>query len=211
VKLIVGLGNPGGKYAGHRHNVGFMAVDRLVDAHGFGVWRERFNGLLAEGRIGSSQALLLKPTTMMNQSGQSVGAAMRYHKIEPSDLIVLHDELDVAAGKVKVKTGGGHAGHNGLRSIDQHIGPDYVRVRIGIGHPGDKRLVSHHVLSDFSKADRDWLEPLLDAVAACFPVLAEGDQARFATDLARRLEPPAEGADKAPAKSLLRRLMDRLG
>ncbi len=165
--LLVGLGNPGPRYADNRHNIGFMALDRLVGRHGFSPWRKRFQGEMAEGRLGgTSKALALKPMTFMNESGRSVGEAMRFYKLEPKDVLVFHDELDLAAGKVKVKLGGGVAGHNGLRSIASHIGPDYRRVRLGIGHPGHKEKVLGHVLGDFAKADQDWLERLLDAVSA---------------------------------------------
>ena len=165
MKLIVGLGNPGTKYAANRHNIGFMAVDRIAADHGFPPWRARFQGVVSEGRLGTERVILLKPQTFMNLSGQSVGEAMRYLKLEPADVIVLHDELDLAPGKCRQKTGGGHAGHNGLRSIHQHIGADYRRVRMGIGHPGQKELVSPYVLSDFAKADADWLDEVLRSVS----------------------------------------------
>jgi peptidyl-tRNA hydrolase, PTH1 family len=142
MKLIVGLGNPGPTYAGHRHNIGFMVVERMADEHGFGPWRKRFQGLTADGSIGGEKVLLLKPETYMNESGRSVGEALRFLKIDPADLIVLHDELDLAPGKMRVKVGGGNAGHNGLKSISQHVGNEYVRVRLGIGHPGHKDRVS---------------------------------------------------------------------
>ena len=178
--LLVGLGNPGPRYADNRHNIGFMALDRLVERHGFSPWRKRFQGEMAEGRLtgkgpgGASKVLALKPMTFMNESGRSVGEAMRFYKLAPADVVVFHDELDLAAGKVKVKLGGGVAGHNGLRSIASHIGPDYRRVRLGISHPGHKEKVLGHVLGDFAKADSDWLERLLDAVAAEADSLAPG-------------------------------------
>src|SRR6056297_3617388 len=153
--LFAGLGNPGTKYAGNRHNIGFMALDRIAADHGFGPWKAKFQGEIAEGRLGGEKLLLLKPMTYMNLSGQSVGEAMRFYKLAPGDVTVFHDELDLAPGKVRVKTGGGHAGHNGLRSIHQHIGESYARVRLGIGHPGRKELVSHYVLQDFPKSERD--------------------------------------------------------
>lgn len=187
--LIVGLGNPGDKYARHRHNVGFMAVDAVADAHRFGPERKKFQGLIREGEIGGEKFLSLKPQTFMNDSGQSVGAAMRFYKLQPADVVVFHDELDLAAGKIKAKIGGGLAGHNGLRSIADHIGEDFRRVRIGIGHPGDKARVTGHVLGDFSKADQDWLAPLLDAIAKGAPKLAEGD-AKFGSAVALILAPP---------------------
>jgi PTH1 family peptidyl-tRNA hydrolase len=193
--LLVGLGNPGERYARHRHNVGFMAVDAIADAHGFGARRAKYQGEVREGVIESSgirvRTVALKPQTFMNDSGRSVAAAMRFLNLEPKDVVVFHDELDLAAGKVKAKLGGGTAGHNGLRSIDDHIGPEFRRVRIGIGHPGERERerVYGHVLSDFAKADHVWLSPLLDAIAACAPVLIEGD-ARFTSALALKLAPP---------------------
>lgn len=198
MKLFVGLGNPGGSYAGNRHNVGYMAVDAIAGAHGFSPWRGKFQGLVAEGRLGTERVLLLKPETFMNLSGDSVRAAMAFFKLEPADVVVFHDELDLAPGRVRVKTGGGHAGHNGLRSIDAHVGPDFSRVRIGIGHPGDKRLVSPYVLGDFAKADADWLDDLLRGIADGAPALAGGDSAGFLAAVARRAAPPPKPA--APKK-----------
>lgn len=177
--LLAGLGNPGQKYERHRHNVGFMAVESIRQAHGFGPERTRFQGLASEGRIGGERALILKPTTYMNESGRALGAAMQFYKIPLSDIIVFHDELDLAPGKLRVKTGGGHAGHNGLRSIAGHIGPDFRRVRIGIGHPGDKARVHGYVLSDFAKAEADWLNPLLDTIGKNADCLVKGDDAGF--------------------------------
>jgi PTH1 family peptidyl-tRNA hydrolase len=193
--LLVGLGNPGGKYDRHRHNVGFMAVDAIADAHRFGPARRKFQGELREGALAGEKAIALKPLTYMNDSGQSVGAAIRFYKLAPTDVVVFHDELDLAAGKIKAKLGGGNAGHNGLRSIDDHIGPDFRRVRIGIGHPGDKTRVTGHVLGDFAKADRDWLDPLLAAMAKAAPFLVDGD-ARFATAVAQTLAPPKAAKPK---------------
>lgn len=189
MKLLVGLGNPGAKYANNRHNVGFMAVDAIADAHGFGPWRSKFSGLISEGRSGGDKVLLLKPETFMNLSGDSVQAAIGFYKLELDDVIVLHDELDLAPGKLRVKTGGGHAGHNGLRSIDAHLGPGFTRVRIGIGHPGDKRLVSNYVLGDFSKYDSDWLEPMLAGIAEGADDLVRGDSGGFLNAVGRRLAP----------------------
>jgi PTH1 family peptidyl-tRNA hydrolase len=201
--LLVGLGNPGSKYARNRHNVGFMAVDAIADVHGFSPPRAKFHGELREGFLetprGRTKAIVLKPLTYMNESGRSVGEAMRFFKLEPADLVVFHDELDLAPGKVKAKLGGGTAGHNGLKSIAAHIGPDFRRVRIGIGHPGDRARVTGHVLGDFAKTDQDWLAPLLAAVAAAAPALAEGD-ARFASALAQRLQPPREKSAPAAAR-----------
>jgi len=188
--LLVGLGNPGSEYAGNRHNIGFMAVDAIASRHGFGPFRSKFQGQLAEGRLGDEKALLLKPQTFMNLSGQAVGEAARFHKLDLSDVVVLHDELDLAPGKVKVKTGGGAAGHNGLRSIDSHLGNAYRRVRLGIGHPGDKARVHGWVLSNFAKADRDWLDPLLDAVAVHAGWLAEGRDSDFMSKVAQDTRPP---------------------
>lgn len=203
MKLFVGLGNPGEKYAKNRHNIGFMAVERIADAHGFGPWKKKFKGYAADGEIGGEKVLLLKPETYMNESGQSVGEAARFLKISESDVIVFHDELDLLPGRIKVKTGGGNAGHNGLRSISAHLGNETVRVRLGIGHPGSKDAVSHFVLSDFAKADQVWLPDLLDAVAKASAHLAKGDAARFQTDVARFLQQNDDsGADKdAPAKT----------
>jgi len=177
--LLVGLGNPGRRYAGHRHNIGFMAADEVHRRHGFPVWRSRFEGEVSEGTLGE-RAILLKPQTFMNESGRSVGQAMRFYKLTPSDIVVIHDELDLPPGRIRMKTGGGHGGHNGLKSIDAHIGKDYRRLRLGIGHPGHKERVNGHVLSDFAKADEDWLRPLLEAIAENAPLLARGDDAGFA-------------------------------
>ena len=192
--LLVGLGNPGEKYARHRHNVGFMAVDAIAGAHGFGPPRTKFQGELREGSLGGDRALILKPQTYMNDSGRSVGEAVRFYKLEPKDVVVFYDELDLAPGKLKVKTGGGAAGHNGIRSIDAHIGNDFRRVRIGIGHPGDKSRVTNHVLGDFAKADQDWLDPLLSAMAGAAGHLAESDDNRFMTAVSLKLAPPRKPA-----------------
>jgi len=200
MKLFVGLGNPGSSYARHRHNVGFMALDRIAERHGFAPWKKRFHGLVTDGPIGGRRVLLLKPQTYMNDSGQAVGEAQRYLKISEDDIYVFHDEIDLAPAKLKVKIGGGNAGHNGLRSISAHIGNEYARVRIGVGHPGSKDLVSHYVLHDFAKADADWLEPMLDAMAAAAGRLAAGDSARFLTDVARALQTD-KGSDKNEQKS----------
>jgi len=186
VRVWVGLGNPGPVYAGHRHNVGFMAVDRLADVYGFEPWRARFAGLSADGRIGGGKLLLLKPQTFMNESGQSVRRALDFFKLESADVTVFYDELDLGPGRVKVKTGGGAAGHNGIRSIVAHIGPEFHRVRLGIGHPGHKDRVTGHVLGDFAKSDRAWVTDMLDAVAAEAPWLVAGDAPRFMSEVARR-------------------------
>ena len=196
--LMVGLGNPGAKYAGNRHNVGFMAVDRIAADHGFSPWKPRFQGLAAEGRLGDSRVTLLKPQGYMNLSGQSVGEAMRYLKLTPAEVVVLHDELDLAPGVCRLKTGGGHAGHNGLRSIHQHIGEGYRRLRIGIGHPGHKDRVTGHVLSDFAKAEQPMLEDLLRGISDGAAALARGDGAAFGTALAARMAPPKPSRPAAP-------------
>lgn len=197
--LLVGLGNPGEKYARHRHNVGFMAADAIAGANGFGPERRKFNALVREGFLegpgGREKALIVKPQTYMNESGRSVGEAARFYKLSPEDVVVFYDELDLAPGKLRMKVGGGAAGHNGIRSIDAHLGNGFRRGRIGIGHPGDKSKVTGHVLGDFSKADQDWLQPLLNAMGAAAPFLATDDQ-RFATDVAQRLT-PRRAVDKA--------------
>jgi PTH1 family peptidyl-tRNA hydrolase len=186
MQLWVGLGNPGPKYAMHRHNVGFMAVDVMAEMHGFGPVQKKFQGWLQEGRIGTAKVLLLKPATFMNESGRSVSEALRFYKLEMDALTVFHDELDLAPFKVKVKTGGGTAGHNGLRSIDQHLGPDFRRVRIGIGHPGHKDRVTGHVLGNYAKDEIDDLTDMLAAIASEAEWLAKGDDPRFMSDVALR-------------------------
>lgn len=201
MKLLVGLGNPGPKYAGHRHNIGFMALDRIAADHGFTPWKGKHQGSVSEGRFGSDRAVLLKPETFMNNSGQSVQAAMRFFKLEPADVVVLHDEIDLAPGKVKHKIGGGHAGHNGLRSIHAHIGPDYARVRLGVGHPGRKELVPAYVLHDFAKADQDWLDDVLRGVSDGAPFLTTGDAAKFSNAVALRTAPPRSGTGQKAARS----------
>ncbi|HTQ71764.1 MAG TPA: aminoacyl-tRNA hydrolase [Acidocella sp.] len=184
--LWVGLGNPEPGMARQRHNIGFMAVDAIAARHGFSPWKVRFKGLTAEGRLGTQKILLLKPMTYMNLSGEAVQEAAAFYKIIPEHIALFHDELDLAPGKIRVKKGGGNAGHNGLRSTDRHLStPDYWRVRLGIGHPGDKARVTGHVLGDFSKADKDWLEPLLDAVADSAALLAEQKPEDFMTRIAR--------------------------
>jgi len=190
LRLFVGLGNPGAKYARNRHNIGFMAVDRIAADHGFAPWRARFQGQISEGRLGGKKLVLLKPATFMNLSGQSVGEAMRYFKLAPADITVFHDEIDLAPGKCRVKQGGGHAGHNGLRSIHAHIGPDYGRVRLGVGHPGHKDRVAGYVLHDFARSDATWLDDLLLGISAGAPMLAAGDGARFMNAVALRMAPP---------------------
>lgn len=198
VILVAGLGNPGASCSGHRHNIGFMALDRAADANGFGPWRAKFQGQIAEGRIAGRRVVLLKPMTYMNESGRAVGEAARFLKVPPRDIIVVHDELDLAPGKCRVKVGGGHAGHNGLRSVHAHIGADYARVRLGIGHPGDKRLVSGYVLHDFAKADDAWLTPLLEGFSDGFAKLVTGDDAGFQNAVALRTTPQRQGSGTAP-------------
>ncbi|MBU9699822.1 aminoacyl-tRNA hydrolase [Rhodobacteraceae bacterium HSP-20] len=225
MKLFVGLGNPGAKYAGNRHNIGFMALDRIAADHGFSPWKSAFKGTLCEGRLGAEKVLLLKPATFMNLSGESVRAAMDFYKLAPADITVFHDELDLAPGKCRVKAGGGHAGHNGLRSIHQHLGTDaYARIRLGIGHPGHKDAVAAYVLHDFAKADQDWLDDLLRGLSDGAPALADGDAARFMNAVALRTAPPrsstgtpekaskpAAAADPAPedTRTAMQKLMDK--
>lgn len=179
--LIVGLGNPGKSYAGNRHNIGFMAVEAIAAACAAAPFRRKFQGELTEARIGADRALLLKPETYMNESGRSVAETARFHKIPTADIVVFHDELDLAPGKLRVKRGGGDAGHNGLRSITAHMGGDYRRVRLGIGHPGDKALVHGYVLSDFAKAEKPWVDALCDAIAKNSAALVKGDDSLFQT------------------------------
>ena len=198
MRLVVGLGNPGSRYARNRHNVGFMAVDAIARKHGSPGFRSRFKGELAEGSIGGERVLLLKPQTFMNLSGESVGEAARFFKILPSEIVVIHDEIDLRPGKLRVKLGGGSAGHNGLRSIDGLLGPDYWRVRIGVGHPGIKELVQPYVLQNFSGEElAGWVEPLLGAVAEMVPLLLSGAPDAFMSEVARRFAPP----DEDPAQS----------
>jgi len=177
--LIVGLGNPGSGYAGNRHNIGFMAVEAIAKRHGIGPFRRRFQGVSAEGPLGGERVLLLLPGTYMNESGRAVAEAVNFYKLGLSDIVVLHDEIDLAPGKVRVKTGGGSAGHNGLRSISSHVGNDYRRVRIGVGHPGAKELVHSYVLNDFAKSERDWVETLCGIIADNAALLAKGEDASF--------------------------------
>ena len=193
--LLVGLGNPGPKYAANRHNIGFMAVEEIARQHNFSPWRRKFQGEICEGHLGRHKALILKPATYMNESGRAVQEACRFYKIAPKNVFVYHDELDLSPGKVKAKLGGGVAGHNGLRSTGAHIGNDFHRVRLGIGHPGRER-VTQWVLGDFAKADREWLEPILDALARTAPSLLDADLGRFMTDFSQTLNPPLNGHKK---------------
>lgn len=197
--LICGLGNPGAEYAKNRHNVGFMAVDEIAADHGIGPFKSKFQGEFAEGRIGSHKVALLKPQTYMNNSGQSVAAAAKFYKIPPANIIVFFDELDLEPGKTRAKKGGGNAGHNGLKSIDAHLGtPEYWRIRIGIGHPGDKARVTGHVLGDFAKADGDWLEKLLPALSKHLPLMLEFDDNHYMTKVAG--DAPAPDMKKKPGE-----------
>jgi peptidyl-tRNA hydrolase, PTH1 family len=177
--LLVGLGNPGARYAANRHNIGFLAVQEIAKRHGIGPWRRRFQGLACDGTLGGVRTLLLLPGTFMNESGRAVAEAAHFYKLAPSDVTVFHDEIDLPPGKVRVKIGGGIAGHNGLRSISEHIGNEYRRVRIGIGHPGDKDMVQHYVLSDFAKSDRGWVEALIAILADNAELVARGQDATF--------------------------------
>jgi len=196
--LLAGLGNPGPRYTENRHNIGFMAVDEIVRRHSFSPWRNRFQADCAEGRLGDEKVLALKPQTYMNESGRAVGEALRFFKLAPENVIVIYDEIDLAPGKVRVKQGGGTGGHNGIRSIESHIGKDFWRVRLGVGHPGQKEMVHGHVLSDFAKADKVWLEKLLDAVATEIPALAAGDAPRFMSRVAEILSPPRPKPPRKP-------------
>lgn len=203
MKLFVGLGNPGTKYERNRHNVGFLMLDRLADDYATTPWKRKFQGLIADASLGGERALFIKPQTYMNESGRSVGEAARFLKIPTEDIIVLYDEIDLAPGKLKVKTGGGNAGHNGLKSLSAHIGNDYVRVRIGVGHPGDRAQVANYVLSDFSKADRTWLDPMIDEISRAAHHLAKGDPSHFLNDVMKALAPeqPKKTNNKPQKKS----------
>lgn len=199
MQIFVGLGNPGAKYARNRHNIGFMALDQIAEKNGFSPWKAKFQGQISEGRLGPEKVILLKPDTFMNLSGQSVGEAMRFFKLEPTDITVFHDELDLAPGKCRVKSSGGHAGHNGLRSLHQHIGADYQRVRLGIGHPGHKDAVASYVLHDFAKADQVWLAELLSGIADGAGKLALADTAGFMNAVALSVQKTkASPAVKSP-------------
>ena len=200
--LIAGLGNPGSQYARNRHNAGFIVVDMLHAEYGFGPWKAKFEGLLSEGALGGRKTYLLKPQTYMNHSGVSVGAAVRFFKLPLTAVVVIHDEIDLAEGKIKVKTGGGDAGQNGLRSITATLGPDYRRVRLGIGHPGEKTKVTGHVLQNFSKEDIDWLRPLVGAMVEAAPLLAKDDDTAFMSKVALLTKPPQpeKASGKKPEK-----------
>ena len=188
--LFVGLGNPGTEYASNRHNIGFMAADVIHRRHNFSPWRKKFQGALSDGVLGGQKVLLLKPQTFINESGRSVGEAVRFHGIPLTQVYVFYDELDLEPGKLRVRLGGGAAGHNGIRSITQHITPEFKRVRLGIGHPGDKKFVQPHVLGNFDKLDKEWLVALLDAVADNVDMLAVGEDERFQSKVAMIVNPP---------------------
>lgn len=198
MRLFVGLGNPGTRHAANRHNIGFMTIDAIAKRHGIGPWRRRFQALTAEGLLGGERVMLLKPETYMNDSGLAVGEAVNFYKVPLADVIVFHDEVDLPPGKVRVKIGGGDAGHNGLRSITAHLGPDYRRVRVGIGHPGIKDIVYHHVLGDFAKSDREWVEALCTAIADNAELLACGEDASFQNRIHLAMDAKGFGEPKPP-------------
>ncbi len=198
--LFAGLGNPGAKYANNRHNIGFMAVDEIVRRHNFSSWRKKFSSDMSEGNLGGEKVMVLKPQTYMNESGRAVGEAVRFHNIPLENVYVFYDELDLEPGKMRVKLGGGAAGHNGIRSIAAHITPDFKRVRLGIGHPGDKDMVMPHVLGDFAKSDRDWLAKLLTGVADEVELLADAKDEKFQSKVALVLNPPRPNAPREMKK-----------
>ena len=206
MKLIVGLGNPGTKYARNRHNIGFMALDQIDSDHGFSAWKSKHQGIIAEGNFGLEKIVLLKPATFMNKSGDSVGSAMRYYKLKAEDVIVIHDEIDLEPAKVRWKSGGGHAGHNGLRSLHAHIGQEYFRVRLGVGHPGHKDAVSGYVLNDFPMADENWLDDVLRGCADGAHYLAKADGGKFMNAVALRTAPNRNDKKKETSKTHSSRL-----
>ncbi|HTO32733.1 MAG TPA: aminoacyl-tRNA hydrolase [Pararhizobium sp.] len=201
MQIFAGLGNPGSQYAGNRHNIGFMAVDAIQRRHTFAPWSKKFKALISEGEISGERVLLIKPQTYMNLSGEAVGEAMRFYKLEPKDIVAIYDELDLIQGKARIKTGGGHGGHNGIKSLDAHCGREYRRLRLGIGHPGSKEQVHNHVLGDFAKADRVWLEPLLEAIADNADMLVKGEDSQLLNKLtlATGGKPEPEPAPAKPA------------
>ena len=201
MRLLVGLGNPGPRYAGNRHNIGFMAVDAIVRRHSFSSIRERFHGLTAEGTIDGEKVLALAPQTFMNDSGRAVQAAVQFFKLQPTDVIVLYDEIDLPLAKVRAKRGGGAGGHNGIRSIDAHIGADYWRVRMGVDHPGQKEMVKAYVLMDFFKEEHATVQAMLDAVADAIPLMIAGDDGRFMNKVNLALNPPPPKATPGKAES----------
>lgn len=198
MQIIAGLGNPGTQYAGNRHNIGFMALDAIQRLPGFAPWSKKFKALISEGELGGEKVLLVKPQTYMNLSGESVGEAMRFYKLTPGDIVAIYDELDLAPGRARIKTGGGHGGHNGVKSLDAHCGKEYRRLRLGIGHPGNKEQVHNHVLDDFAKSDKVWLEPLLDTLADNAAMLVKGEDSQLMNKLALAVgaKPDAEKPEK---------------
>jgi len=204
MKLFVGLGNPGKKYTNNRHNIGFMALNQIANDHSFSPWKNKFQGQITDGKLGDEKVILLKPETFMNLSGQSVSETIKFYKIKIEDIIVFHDELDLAPAKLRVKISGGHAGHNGLRSIHQHIGADYHRVRMGIGHPGHKDRVAHYVLSDFAKNDQNWLQDLLFGISDGAIYLANNDAGKFMNAVAMRTVPQREKPTKSNKERIIK-------
>ena len=198
--IIAGLGNPGSKYAAHRHNIGFMAADEIVRRHSFGPWKSKFKAEISDGTLAGEKVLVVKPQTFMNESGQAIGELLRFYKEDLSNLIVIYDELDLAPGKLRIKTGGGAGGHNGIRSIDAHCGKEYRRMRLGIGHPGAKEKVTGHVLGDFAKSDQEWLDQLLGSIADNAALLATGDDARFMNKVALETGQNRDAEKEKPAK-----------
>ena len=204
MKLFVGLGNPGKKYTNNRHNIGFMALNQIANDHSFSPWKNKFQGQITDGKLGDEKVILLKPDTFMNLSGQSVSETIKFYKIKIEDIIVFHDELDLAPAKLRVKISGGHAGHNGLRSIHQHIGADYHRVRMGIGHPGHKDRVANYVLSDFAKNDQNWLQDLLFGISDGAIYLANNDAGKFMNAVAMRTVPQREKPTKSNKERIIK-------
>ncbi|MGN7293241.1 aminoacyl-tRNA hydrolase [Rhizobium sp. SAFR-030] len=198
--IIAGLGNPGSKYSGNRHNIGFMAVDAIQRRPGFSPWSKKFKAEISEGELGGDKVLLIKPQTFMNLSGESVGEAMRFYKLSPADIVAIYDELDLVPGKARIKLGGGHGGHNGVKSLDAHCGREYRRLRLGIGHPGSKEQVQNHVLGDFAKSDRVWLDPLLDTLADNAEMLVKGEDSQLMNKLALAVGAKPDDAPAKPAK-----------
>ena len=199
--IIAGLGNPGSKYANNRHNIGFMAVENIAHRHSFSPWKNKFRSLIAQGELAGEKILLLKPQTMMNLSGEAIGEAMRFYKLDASDILVLYDELDLAPSKVRFKTGGGAGGHNGIKSTIAHCGDGFHRLRLGIGHPGHKARVNGHVLGDFAKADNVWLDPMLDAIGENAALLASKQNSSFMNKLALRVQDVIKPSKKKPVKN----------
>ncbi len=189
MRLFVGLGNPGSEYRNNRHNIGFMAADEIVNRHSFAPFRSKFQGQICEGTIAKKKIIVLKPSTYMNESGKAIQAVMAFYKLPIDDIIVFHDEMDLAAGKIRMKTGGGHAGHNGIRSIQSYIGADFQRVRLGVGHPGNKEQVINHVLKDFSKTDHQWLDIMIKAIGENIDLLIKGEDSSFISKVSSALNP----------------------